>query len=372
MRGAQLVVTASRSLSNDVLLHGPEDGQELLLLLGGHLELGERLDQVLDRRVPLRVRDAHARVDGLHVPAQVGAWPAGRIADLVGQLSLELRDLAGVQALEAAVDAGIGRQVGHEVVHDALDRLAATEPLVQRGLGRHIRRRRSAGGERSGHDRHHHRADHHSHRYSSSLRDGLAVDSEEVVHPAGCWEAGCGETLNHPATEGRMNIHENARLTPHGRAEMVQRVLAGARVARVAQGAGVSVRTVQKWLARYRVAPSSGLRDRSCRPHRLPRITPAAQLARIAALRRQRWSIPRIAAAVGVAPSTVGRWVQRWGLGRLPALQPAPPVQRYEWARPGELLHVDVKKLGRWGAWAIASPAIGAAAPGAPGGSTCM
>ncbi len=146
-----------------------------------------------------------------------------------------------------------------------------------------------------------------------------------------------------------MNIHENARLTPHGRAEMVQRVLAGARVARVAQGAGVSVRTVQKWLARYRVAPSSGLRDRSCRPHRLPRITPAAQLARIAALRRQRWSIPRIAAAVGVAPSTVGRWVQRWGLGRLPALQPAPPVQRYEWARPGELLHVDVKKLGRMG-----------------------
>jgi transposase InsO family protein len=146
-----------------------------------------------------------------------------------------------------------------------------------------------------------------------------------------------------------MNIHENARLTPHGRAEMVQRVLAGARVARVAQGAGVSVRTVQKWLARYRVAPRSGLRDRSCRPHRLARVTPVAQLARIAALRRQRWSIPRIAAAVGVAPSTVGRWVQRWGLGRLPALQPPPPVQRYEWARPGQLLHVDVKKLGRIG-----------------------
>jgi transposase InsO family protein len=144
-----------------------------------------------------------------------------------------------------------------------------------------------------------------------------------------------------------MNIHENARLTPHGRAEMVQRVLAGERAARVAQGAGVSVRTVQKWLARYRVAQRSGLRDRSCRPHRLARVTPAAQLAQIAALRRQRWSIPRIAAAVGVAPSTVGRWVQRWGLGRLPALQPPPPVQRYEWARPGQLLHVDVKKLGR-------------------------
>ncbi len=146
-----------------------------------------------------------------------------------------------------------------------------------------------------------------------------------------------------------MNIHENARLTPHGRAEMVQRVLGGERAARVAQGAGVSVRTMQKWLARYRAAQSSGLRDRSCRPHRLARVTPAAQLARIAALRRQRWSIPRIAAAVGVAPSTVGRWVQRWGLGRLPALQPPPPVQRYEWARPGQLLHVDVKKLGRIG-----------------------
>ena len=106
---------------------------------------------------------------------------------------------------------------------------------------------------------------------------------------------------------------------------------------------------MQKWLARYRVEQSSGLRDRSCRPHRLARVTPVAQLARIAALRRQRWSIPRIAAAVGVAPSTVGRWVHRWGLGRLPALQPPPPVQRYEWARPGQLLHVDVKKLGRIG-----------------------
>lgn len=130
---------------------------------------------------------------------------------------------------------------------------------------------------------------------------------------------------------------------------MVLRVEAGARVRGVAAALGVGERTVRKWVARYRTEGDGGLQDRSSRPHRSPRATAPHVVARIEALRRQRWTCVQIADAVGVAPATVARLVKRWGLSRLRALDPLVPIQRYERAHPGELLHLDVKKLGRIG-----------------------
>jgi transposase InsO family protein len=145
-----------------------------------------------------------------------------------------------------------------------------------------------------------------------------------------------------------MDIHQNARTTPWSRAEIVKRVLEQQQPVRgVAQDAGISERTVRKWLARYRSEGAAGLQDRSCRPHRSPRTTPAAVVAQIVALRGQRWTGARIAPAVALSRATVGRLLRRLGLARLWQLGPPVPVRRYERERPGELLHVDIKKLGR-------------------------
>jgi transposase-like protein len=146
-----------------------------------------------------------------------------------------------------------------------------------------------------------------------------------------------------------MNAHENARLTPRSRAEMVRRALHEHRpVGRVAAEFGVSARTVRKWIARFRAEGAAGLRDRSSRPHRLRRPTPPRVAARIVALRRERWTGKRIAAALGVSAATVSRVLGRHRLSRARDLEPAEPVRRYERARPGELLHLDIKKLGRF------------------------
>lgn len=144
-----------------------------------------------------------------------------------------------------------------------------------------------------------------------------------------------------------MNIHENARLTPQGRAQVVQRVEDGERVRVVARAVGVTDRTIRKWVTRWRTAPAQGLADRSSRPHHSPRATPPAIVDQIVALRRQRWTGVQIAARVGVSRATVGRLLRARGLARLRALEPAAPVQRYQRATPGELLHLDTKKLGR-------------------------
>ena len=98
---------------------------------------------------------------------------------------------------------------------------------------------------------------------------------------------------------------------------------------------------MRKWVARYRAASSDGLLDRSSRPHRSPRTTPAAVISRITTLRRLRWTGAQIAA-------TVSRVLRRQGLARLRSLNPAPPVRRYEHPHPGDLLHLDIKKLGRF------------------------
>lgn len=147
-----------------------------------------------------------------------------------------------------------------------------------------------------------------------------------------------------------MNIHKNARTTPRSRAQIVQRILsAGERPRAVAAAVGVSERTVRKWLARYRTGAEVGLVDRSCRPRRSPRATPRLLVSWVETLRRQRWTGAQIAGALQLSASTVARVVRRQGLARLRQLEPPVPIQRYEWAHPGDLLHVDIKKLGRIG-----------------------
>jgi len=145
-----------------------------------------------------------------------------------------------------------------------------------------------------------------------------------------------------------MNTHKNARMTVHGRALLVKRVVeAGWPVARASEAAGVSTRTAYKWLARYRAGGERMLQDRSSAPARCPHRLQAATVAAIEGLRRERLSGPQIARDLGLPRSTVGAILRRLGLGRLTALDPKPPVVRYERAAPGELIHVDTKKLGR-------------------------
>lgn len=129
---------------------------------------------------------------------------------------------------------------------------------------------------------------------------------------------------------------------------MVQRVRLGQPLGGVAREFGVSPRTVRKWLARYLAEGEAGLCDRSSRPRHCPRTTPARSVRRVLALRRRRFTAARIAHTVGVAPATVSRVLKRHGLNRLKALAPPEPVRRYQRARPGELVHLDTKPLGRF------------------------
>jgi transposase InsO family protein len=145
-----------------------------------------------------------------------------------------------------------------------------------------------------------------------------------------------------------MDVHKNAPLTPVGRETMVGRVIAGQTPKAVAAAFGVCLKTVDKWVARFRAEGPAGLADRSSRPHRLYRPTPAASVERIAELRRRRCTGKQIAQEVGVSPATVSRVLRRLGLNKLSALEPAAPVIRYERKTPGEMIHLDIKKLGRF------------------------
>lgn len=145
-----------------------------------------------------------------------------------------------------------------------------------------------------------------------------------------------------------MNIHKNARMTVHGRALLIERIIVvGWRVGDAASSAGVSERTAYKWLGRYRTGGAAALNDRKPTPVRSPHRLPADRVAAIERLRRQRMSGPAIARQLGLARSTVGAVLRRLGLGRLAALDPKPPAIRYQRERPGELIHIDTKKLGR-------------------------
>jgi len=146
-----------------------------------------------------------------------------------------------------------------------------------------------------------------------------------------------------------MNNYKNAKTTPHIRALMVQRVIhEGKQVSSVGRELGVSPRTVYKWLARYRSEGHNGLENRSSRPHRMTGRLGEEWVGLIEQLRREfRMTIRHIANRLNLARSTVAAVLKRLGLNRLKLLEPREPIRRYEKKHPGELLHLDIKKLGR-------------------------
>jgi hypothetical protein len=145
------------------------------------------------------------------------------------------------------------------------------------------------------------------------------------------------------------NPHKNARITPLGRAEMVRRIQGGQPLAVVAVGFGISERTARKWLARFQKEEPAGLENRSSRPRTIANRTGEPWLASIERLRRAyRVTGEEIAEKLSMARSTVAGWLARLGLGWLASLESKAPVRRYQRERPGELLHLDIKKLARF------------------------
>lgn len=145
-----------------------------------------------------------------------------------------------------------------------------------------------------------------------------------------------------------MNIHHNARLTPYGRERMVQAMLSGQTPEAAARDAGVCPRTARKWLARYRAEGLAGLKDRSSRPRRLRAATAPEVKATIVRLRRQRFTGKHIARTLGLSRATVSRVLRAERLSKAADIEPRQPVRRYEHARPGDMIHLDIKKLGRF------------------------
>ena len=145
-----------------------------------------------------------------------------------------------------------------------------------------------------------------------------------------------------------MTLHRNARTCPNSRRLIADRVLGGGwTLAAAAEAAGVSVPTARKWVRRFRELGDAGLRDRSSAPKRIPHRTPPERERAILSLRALRLTGEQIAAALGMAPSTVSLVLKRNGQGRLPRPWASEPERRYQRSRAGELVHVDIKKLGR-------------------------
>jgi transposase InsO family protein len=173
------------------------------------------------------------------------------------------------------------------------------------------------------------------------------VNFQEVVHSVLTGNADVAKQKRF--AEDRMDTHKNARLTPKGREEMVRTVVDGdmSRAA-AARRFNTSPKTVAKWVDRFHAEGMDGLRDRSSRPLSSPDQTPPATCAAVEALRRQRYIGKQIAAELGISQATVSRILRRLGLNKLSALEPAEPLRRYERERPGEMIHIDIKKLGRF------------------------
>ena len=146
-----------------------------------------------------------------------------------------------------------------------------------------------------------------------------------------------------------MDTHKNAPLTPKGREAMVRSVIEGGLTkASAARQFNTTAKTVAKWVERFRAEGVDGLRDRSSRPLSSPSQTASATCTAIETLRRQRHTGKHIATEVGVSAATVSRILRRLGLNRLSALEPAEPIRRYQRENPGELIHIDIKKLGKF------------------------
>jgi transposase InsO family protein len=145
-------------------------------------------------------------------------------------------------------------------------------------------------------------------------------------------------------------MHQNAKLTPAGRALLVERVLEEEQTpGEVSRALGVSRRTVYKWLSRYEAEGEAGLQDRTSRPHESPDRLPRSRVKAIRRLRKRKWTSTKIARSLSIPRSTVGVWLRRLGMGRLRDLEPKEKPIRYERSRPGELVHLDTKKFGRIG-----------------------
>lgn len=145
-----------------------------------------------------------------------------------------------------------------------------------------------------------------------------------------------------------MKLHGNARTCPRSRRLLVGRVVEqGWALAVAAEAAGVSARTASKWVARFRAEGEAGLCDRSSRPCRSPTATSGERVEAIAILRRLRFTAAEISQALRMPLSTVSVVLQRIGLGKLSRLEPPEPPNRYQRRHPGELVHIDVKKLAR-------------------------
>ena len=145
-----------------------------------------------------------------------------------------------------------------------------------------------------------------------------------------------------------MDYHKHARLTVVSREQMCLRVVRGGMTLKLAAASfNVSAKTAAKWVQRYREQGTSGLRDRSSRPHRLRQPTSPEVVGRVEALRRERWTGFRIALATGLSRATVSRILRRLKLNRMRDLDPPEKVVRYEHAAAGDLLHLDIKRLVR-------------------------
>jgi transposase InsO family protein len=149
--------------------------------------------------------------------------------------------------------------------------------------------------------------------------------------------------------ENRMDTHNNACLTPKGREHMVRAVVDhGVTKAGAARQFNTTPKTVTKWVDRFKALGIEGLRDRSSKPLSSPSQKPAATIAAVEALRRERHTQEHIAAELGISKATVSRILKRCGLSLLSTLEPQQPRPRYERAKPGEIIHLDIKKLGRF------------------------
>ena len=144
-----------------------------------------------------------------------------------------------------------------------------------------------------------------------------------------------------------MMSHKNAKLTKRGRLAIVRRFEGGEAAHEIASALGLARSTVFKWIQRYRSEGEAGMADRSCRPDTMPTAMSEELKARVERLRRRRWTYDRIAAEIGRSRAAVARVAKERGVARLDRLDPREPVIRYERAEPGELVHVDIKKLGR-------------------------
>lgn len=145
-----------------------------------------------------------------------------------------------------------------------------------------------------------------------------------------------------------MNIHKNARLTPKSRAELVRRIASGQSKSQVAQAFGICVRTAAKWFRRYRDEGEPGLADRSSRPRRLRSPTPRERIEHVIELRATRIPGREIARRTGLSAATVSRILRALKLSKIGDLSMPEAARRYERQSPGEMIHIDIKKLNRF------------------------